>query len=142
MIRHPDWHDRLATYLDRVSEEPFKWGEHDCALFAASAVQRMTGVDPAEDFRGTYDSYKGATEALREHGSGTLLKTVRDWFGPSISVHLAKRGDLVMRDARTLGVCVGQYSWFVAQIGAGVGLIALPTASCAYSFTVPFEAAS
>ena len=140
MIRHPDWHDRLATYLDNVSEAPFEWGQHDCALFAASAVQRMTGVDPAEEFRGQYDTYKGATEALRKHGAGTLLKTVRDWFGPSISVHLAKRGDLVMRDARTLGVCVGQYSWFVAQIGTGKGLIALPTASCAYAFSVPFEA--
>jgi hypothetical protein len=140
MIRFPDWHDRLCVYLDRVTDEPFKWGEHDCALFGADAVERMTGTDIAADYRGQYNDYPSACRALRECGQGTLLKSMKHWFGEPISVHLAKRGDLVMKDRRTVGVCVGQFSWFVAEIGSGAGLIALPTASCRYAFTVPFEA--
>ncbi len=138
MNRFPDWHDRLCTFLDTVAEKPFKWGEHDCALFGANAVLRMTGVDIAEEFRGKYDSHATSLIALREYGAGTLLKTMKSKLA-STSVHLAKRGDLVMKDRRTVGVCVGAYSWFVAQVGDGEGLIALPTSSCAYGLTVPFE---
>jgi hypothetical protein len=140
MIRHPDWFDRLQTYLDTVAEKPFLWGEHDCALFAASAVQRMTGVDPAEAFRNLYDSELGARKALREVGQGTLLKTAKHWFGAPKSVYFAKRGDLVMRDRTTLGICVGPFSWFVGEEHGAAGLVVIPTNACRYAFTVPFEA--
>lgn len=142
LVRFQDWEDRLGTYLDRVAEEPFRWGTHDCALFAASCVNAMTGVDPARDYRGTYDTGRGAAAALREHGAGTLLKTVRSWFGPEKSVHFAKRGDLVMRDSTAVGICVGRYSWFVGADQGLDRLVIIPTADCRYAFTVPFEAAA
>lgn len=141
LVRFQDWEARLAVYLDRVAEEPFKWGTHDCALFAADCVRAQTGVDPAEAYRGTYNSGRGAAEALQEHGEGTLLKTVKSWFGePLESVFFAQRGDIVMRDAKTTGVCVGTYSWFVGEEGGANGLVILPTAACRYAFRVPFEA--
>lgn len=93
--RHDDWEERLSVYLDRVADEPFKWGSHDCALFAADCVLAMTGADPAEAYRGKYDTARGAAEALREHGAGTLLKTLRATFETEISVHFAQRGDVV-----------------------------------------------
>jgi hypothetical protein len=68
IVRYSDWEERLAVYRDRVEEEPFVWGTHDCALFAAGCVNAMTGVDPAAAFRGTYDSRIGAAEALRDKG--------------------------------------------------------------------------
>lgn len=141
IVRYQDWEDRLATYLDLVEWEPFRWGSHDCALFAASCIQKQTDVDPAADFRGTYSSARGAAEALRTHGAGTLLKTVKSWLGEPISIHFAKRGDVVMRDATTTGICVGQYSYFVGLEQGFERLAIVPTASCRYAFSVPFEAA-
>jgi hypothetical protein len=43
---------------------PFTWGANDCALFVADAVERMTGVDIAADFRG-YSDEPGAFVAIR-----------------------------------------------------------------------------
>lgn len=140
MERFSDWEERLRVYLDRIEEEPFAWGKHDCALFVADCIKSQTGIDPAEQFRGKYDTARGAALALREYGAGTLLKTVRHWLGEHKSVHFAKRGDIVMRDAKTCGVCVGPYSWFVGHEQGFERLVVLPTASCRYAFTVPFHA--
>ena len=140
MERYSDWEDRLRTYLDRVEWEPFKWGSHDCALFAADCVKAQTGIDPGEHFRGTYTDARGARQALRDYGAGTLLKTVKDWLGEPKSPHQAKRGDIVMQDATTCGVCVGQYSWFVGEEQGFERLAIIPTASCRYAFSVPFHA--
>jgi hypothetical protein len=140
-IRVSDWEDRLRTYLDRVTEERFVWGSHDCALFTAGAVKAMTETDPAEAFRGTYDSEVTARESLRANGAGTLLKTVTSLFGAHKPIQFAQRGDLVMLDRKTLGVSVGVFSWFAGQEGDREGLVHLPTAACKYAFSVPFEAA-
>lgn len=142
IVRAPDWEDRLSTYLDRVAEEPFVWGSHDCALHAASAIRAMTGVDPGAAFRDQYDSRTGSAAALREHGQGTLLKTVTAWLGAPKHVSQAKRGDIVMRDRSTLGVCVGAYSYFVGEEHGQAGLVFLPTSDCTRAFTVPFAALS
>lgn len=139
LTRFQDWEARLANYLDRVAEEPFKWGSHDCALFAADCVSKMTGVDPAGAFRDKYDTARGAAEALREHGAGTLFKTMKSIFDEPISVHFAQRGDVVMLDATTTGICVGRFSYFVGREEGLDGLIVLPTASCRYAFRVPYH---
>lgn len=138
--RAPDWEERLSVYLDRVIEEPFKWGSHDCALFAAGAVNAMTGTDPAADLRGTYDDRVTAALALKERAAGTLLKTAVAWFGSPKHPAFAQRGDLVMKDRTTLGVCVGLHSWFVGEEHGQHGLVALPTASCTKAFTLPYSA--
>ncbi len=140
IVRFQDWEDRLRTYLDRVAEDPFAWGTHDCALFAADCVRAQTGVDPAQVMRGTYNTKRGAAESLRLYGAGTLFKTVKSWFGEPTSVFFAQRGDLVMRDATTLGVCVGHYSWFVGEEQGLERLVIIPTSSCRYAFRVPYEA--
>lgn len=140
LSRAPDWEERLAVYLDRVSDEPFAWGSHDCALFAAGAVKAMTGTDPAEDFRGTYSDRAGAAAALKQHGAGTLLKTATAWLGHSKHPAFAQRGDIVMKDRTTLGVCVGLHSWFVGEEHGENGLVAVPTATCTKAFSLPYSA--
>ncbi|KQM20197.1 hypothetical protein ASE73_07700 [Sphingomonas sp. Leaf24] len=141
LVRAPDWEERLAVYLDRKREEPFKWGSNDCALFAAEAIKAMTGTDPGEAFRGTYDSRTGSALALREHGEGTLLKTVTAWLGQPKHPVFAQRGDIVMKDRNTLGVCVGLHSWFVGEEHGQNGLVAVPTVDCTKAFSLPFVAA-
>lgn len=142
LCRAPDWEERLSVYLDRVRDEPFKWGSHDCALFAAGAVKAMTGTDPAAAFRDTYKDRAGAAAALTKHGAGTLLKTVTSWFGQPKHPVFTQRGDIVMKDRNTLGVCVGLHSWFVGEEHGANGLVALPTINCTKAFSLPFAVAA
>jgi hypothetical protein len=147
--RFPDWEDRLRTYFDTCGEIAFAYGEHDCSLFAASAVQRQTGVDFAADFRGRYSDAKGAAQALRQYGAGTLQKTVTAALGKAKHVARAKRGDVVLLN-NSLGICAGKFSLFVGQLDAfgqhlapdditkARGLIPHPTALCRRAWTVPF----
>jgi hypothetical protein len=139
MKRFADWEDRLRTYLDRVEEEPFQWGTHDCALFAMSCVHAQTGEDLAAVYRGKYTDKAGAAAALREYGQGTLFRTLKSLLGDPTSIHFAKRGDLVMPNAYSVGVCVGQYSWFVGEEQGQQRLAILPTSGMKYAFTVPFD---
>ena len=62
------WQTRLAAYLHEVGREGFAYGAHDCALFAAGAVQAMTGIDLAADWRGRYTSLRGGLRVLRAAG--------------------------------------------------------------------------
>lgn len=55
--------------LHRWAATPHLWGQSDCMLVLADWVQRVTGVDPAADIRGTYWDAKtcqDATGFLRE----------------------------------------------------------------------------
>jgi len=49
--RPPDWPERLLAALAAARDRPFRWGEHDCCLFAADLIEAVTGVDPAAAFR-------------------------------------------------------------------------------------------
>jgi hypothetical protein len=113
--RHQYWESSLSNYLQEVEYEPFKWGSHDCALFAAGAVKAMTGTDLAEQFRGNYDTARGAVKALREFGAGKLQATVTQGLGEPQHIAYAHRGDVVSYEG-SLGICVGKYSLFAGQV--------------------------
>ena len=67
-MRLPDWKQHLTLYLADVARRPFAPGVHDCALFAAGAVQAMTGVDMAAPFRGRYRTLAGGSRILKAAG--------------------------------------------------------------------------
>ena len=54
MQRLPNWQRRLANTISTAHEVPFEWGKWDCALAACRLIHSITGVDPAEKYRGTY----------------------------------------------------------------------------------------
>lgn len=113
MQRLPNWEERLSAYIQSVYTRPFRFGQHDCILFSASAAEAMTGVDIAADFRGRYQDKKGAAAILKSQGEGTLLRTldaVLDRRKPS----RARRGDFVMFE-RSVGVCLGGEAAFVGE---------------------------
>ncbi len=101
-----DWEQRLYQFIEGRRLRPFAWGRHDCALFAADAVQQMTGVDLAAEVRGQYHTAKAA----RDYGD---LADVMDRTGLPRKPHpgLAARGDVVLLPARyprrALGICLG-----------------------------------
>lgn len=120
MTRHPDWENRLSEYLASMAGVSFNYGQADCALFAAGAVQAMTGDDPAKAFRGKYKSMAGSVRALKDIGAGTLEATISAMFS-EIPPAFARRGDLVMHDG-AVGVCVGSDALFILDASQGAGL--------------------
>lgn len=109
-----------ALVRDRMNA-PFKWGEHDCCLFAADAVLAMTGRDPAAAERGTYDSAAGALQLLAELGG---LAAVAARAGEPITPLQATVGDVGLVNVNgtdLLAVCSG-LNWLAP---GGTGLVAL-----------------
>jgi len=134
--RAGDWEAALSAFLSACEGLHYVWGEHDCALFAAGAVQAMTGADPAAAFRGRYRSKRTAAKALREIGAGTLETTIDGLF-ETIAPAFAQRGDLVLHEG-AVGVSAGRFALFVGdalQRGEGdanvavAGLVRVPRAA-------------
>lgn len=89
---------------------PFVWGWNDCAVFAASCVEAVTGEDPAADLRGTYSTAFEAADVLQ--GLGGLESIADARLGPPVNPKLAQVGDIAMcqvegRDA--LAVVMGSH---------------------------------
>jgi hypothetical protein len=74
MTRFGDWQSRLDRFIRDNRERPFAYGSFDCCLFVCDAIQVMTGVDVAAEFRGRYHS---RTEALRRVREATGVSSVR-----------------------------------------------------------------
>jgi hypothetical protein len=108
LIRYDNWPEKLNELIEARLNKPFKWGEHDCCLFAADAILAMTGTDLASDLRGTYASKTKAAKIVKEKGG--LAQIATDRLGEPIPVLMAKRGDIVLMPVATgncLAVCLG-----------------------------------
>ena len=104
--RRPDWRVRLSDYLALVAPAAFRPGQHDCAMFAAGAVEAMTGKDPAADLRGTYRSLAAGQAALVAAGYADQVAFVADLF-PEIPAAMAAVGDLAVMDGEGAGMALG-----------------------------------
>ncbi|MCD1591815.1 hypothetical protein K7H13_13760 [Qipengyuania citrea] len=139
LTRYPDWTDRLACYLDRVRDEPFGWGEHDCVLFCNGAVKAITGKDFVSKYAGQYTDKREAALLLREIKAGTLKSAVTKKLGKPVHVAQAGKGDIVLRN-KAIGVCVGRFTYFVGEQTVDFnyegfpitkdGLVTWPTLDC------------
>lgn len=115
MERITTWEQALSDYIESKRSEPFEYGVNDCCLFAAGAVEVMTGVDPMPEFRGQYDSLLSSAKALKSIGEGTLEATIDAKF-PEVEIGRAQRGDLALFDD-SIGVVAGSFAWFVSDDG-------------------------
>ena len=115
LTRHSAWEQNLSEYIETKRHEPFDYGVNDCCMFAAGAVEAMTGVDPMIEFRGQYDSLKTTIKVLKEIGAGDLEATIDGKF-PEIAVGYAQRGDLAFFDG-SVGVVMGGFAWFASDDG-------------------------
>lgn len=108
--RFDDWEDRLQEYIASVREAAFYWGQMDCALFVASCIEAMTGVDPARSFRGRYGTAVGAAMLLQRFAGGGLIEAVEKFSAlmglEEVSVETAQRGDVVLVGSPQ-GTCLG-----------------------------------
>lgn len=107
-LRHPDWPQRLADYIEQRRAQPFAWGAQDCCTFAGDAVLHLTGADPMADLRHVKTA-AAATRLLKRH---PLPALVAERMGAMQPATLAHRGDVVLieQEARQLlGVCLGSH---------------------------------
>lgn len=131
MKRREDWPERLTEHVIESSLRPFLWGVHDCCMFPSDAILRMTDVDIATDFRGTYTDAEGALRALKRFAGGGLKEAMarlsRDYDLRPVAPLKAQRGDLCRLDAADfdadprfgglLAICSGEVVTFACERG-------------------------
>jgi hypothetical protein len=117
MTRLKGWEQRLAAYFKARAREPHVWGRNDCALFAAGAIEAMTGEDPGAPFRGQYVDEAGARRVLASLGCSQLAELPERMGLEPILPSDAQRGDLVFVEGRHGPVFAVQ--WLPAPVGPG-----------------------
>ena len=133
-MRRPDWKLQLIQYLGEAARRPFRPGEHDCALFAAGAVEAMTGTDFAASFKGRYTTLKGGIRLLRAAGFADHAALAAELL-PEIAPAFAAPGDLAVIDTPggpALGVVQGEGIYVLTPDRLGV----LPLLSAQRAFRV------
>lgn len=122
MRRLEDWPERLAAFVEERRAKPFRWGQNDCALFAADAVAAVTGVDLAERWRGRYSDevtalqmgLQGASAHLATGDVGGALRDMASLcLDGEVAPALARRGDVLLvqhERGESLAVCIGMHA--------------------------------
>lgn len=123
-MRAPDWKARLVAHLERSSRASYALGQHDCALFAAGAVEAVTGHDPAAAWRGRYSTLNGGLKLLRKAGHQDYIEATAAHL-PEIHPSAAAPGDIaVVEDPSTgslvLGVVQGEMIYVLREDGLGL----------------------
>lgn len=121
LTRLPDWRARLLAYGRESAATAFAYGRFDCALFAAGAVQAMTGTDYAAPFRGRYRTRIGGLRVLRAAGHADHIALAAATL-PACPVLRAQVGDLAVvagDDGAALGVVTGEVIWVLHPSGLG-----------------------
>ncbi len=106
MQRKDNWEKNFYDCLKEMAAQPWKWGQHDCAIMAANVIMAMTGVDLAEKVRGKYKTKRGAAGLIARAG-GLVGLIDCEIINPTF----AQRGDLCLiddHDGEAFGICVGK----------------------------------
>lgn len=94
LTRLPDWPLRLEAFVAARQFQAFVWGRQDCALFAADAVQALTGVDVAPPLLRCHCHARAALRSMRAHGG--LQAIAQAALGTPIPPVLAGVGDVLL----------------------------------------------
>ena len=134
-MMRPGWERMLAEAVEAARGRPFRWGQHDCAIWAFDLRRDLTGGDDvAVLWRGRYRTAAGAQRAMRRLGWQSSEAMGRALLGaPLPSVSLAQRGDIVLSATGLgFGVCLGALAAGIAP----AGLILTPIATTALAWRI------
>ena len=104
---------KLAAYLSKVQNKPFKYGTLDCAIFTVSAVDSQIGTKLKSKLFGKYKDLKGVAKRIKEIGKGKYIhaieKICKDNKFKEISPDYAQRGDvcIMKQNKKTLMGIIG-----------------------------------
>jgi hypothetical protein len=144
--RKPNWETLLHNFLEGRKAAPFAWGANDCALFAADAVNAMTGTDLGASYRGKYTTQAGANSQMQTIcGSSDALALATHLcssagFAQWPNVGFARRGDVIVLanpdGSHSLGIVSlnGVQALFVTT----TGLQRMRTRSCVAAWKVGY----
>lgn len=130
----------MQQFLLHSLSQPFAYGQRDCCLWVADAVEAMTGTDIAAPFRGRYHSRAEAVALCFEYtGQRSLRRFLSEALLAQgltrIPVGLAQRGDLVLvRRGKDHSLGVINLSGRDIMAAAEEGYLRLPLdlATCAW----------
>lgn len=93
-MRKEGWELRFSNYIDSVRNAPFKWGENDCIIFSAKALEAITGQDFYSQYL-PYETEEQAKSILKDNGGfeGIIGKSLGKAHR---NILKSKRGDLVL----------------------------------------------
>ena len=99
LTRFENWPTPLIEFIYAANQRLFSWGEFDCFIFCADAIQALTGEDVFKDyeFRGKYKSAEGAIKQFKKHGFKNI-EHIWDEFLEPVHPNYAQRGDIVLLD--------------------------------------------
>lgn len=129
-MRLPYWESILAEKIEAAKHLPFKWGQHDCILWAGGVAEAITGNDYLSEFKGQYKTKKEAYRLIKSIAK-TLPEAV-DQYVTRKPVLMARRGDVVW-NGEGMGVCNGVYSIFLTPKN---GLISIKTKDCTIAWHI------
>jgi hypothetical protein len=122
-MRLPDWAERLQTVISEAKKKKFEYGSFDCALFAASCVEAVTGIDYAAELRG-YDSKVAACRIIAEFGSlETMITSIlgKEPVHPAVAGRLAVvigEAELELgEEGECIGFLIDAVCWFPTRKG-------------------------
>lgn len=107
MKRPTDQRMRLTAYLAGCAKTPFAEGSHDCALFAAGAVEAMTGRNMAADWRGRYTTIRGGIRVLRRAGHDDHIALAASLFPETSTPQLGDIAVMPTERGPALGIVQG-----------------------------------
>jgi hypothetical protein len=101
MTRLDTWQTRLNQYLLDNAKSDFSYGQFDCGIFAAGAIEALSGIDVAVDLRNKYSSRREAFRAIKELCGTATVEGIADYLAkkydiPECPVLMAQRGDPVL----------------------------------------------
>jgi len=140
LTRLPCWQSALDDFLTAHRERRFQYGVWDCCLFACDAIEVMTGVDVAVQFRGRYHSRTEALRAIRDYAGEVSVRAVAErvteaYAMPQVHILRARRGDVALirrpRDY-SLGIVALNGTDVVTVTPQGLQRIALSNVVCGW----------
>ena len=101
LVRLPHWQSALSAYIVATAGAPFRYGDFDCGLFVAGALEAMTGVDVVPGIRGVYKNRTDAFAQVRSICGASTMEALARYLTarhgmPEVAPLLAQRGDPVL----------------------------------------------
>lgn len=114
----PGWRHRLVAFLRENHDRPFQPGVWDCAIWAAGAVEAMTGEDLLRGFRG-YRSIAEGKRKLQAKGYEDHVAFVAAHLS-EVPPSFAQPGDVALLEGQSLGIVQGAQVYCFGINGFGM----------------------
>lgn len=112
------WQAPFVAFMRENRRRPFEPGKWDCAVWAAGAVEIMTGEDHLRGFRG-YRTIAEGKRFLQAKGFEDHVAYVASVL-PEIWPSRAQVGDLAVIDGQSLGIVQGAQVYMFGVNGFGM----------------------